>query len=67
MPLRQRLGRQRRQPYHGGIINGSAGQQQGFLYTVHLRMADSKLFVNDQWGSLLPSMLVSAEVKTGST
>jgi len=41
-------------------------ERQGLVYTLRLKMDDTQLYVENQWVDLLPGMLVSAEVKTGS-
>ncbi len=41
-------------------------ETQGLVYTMRLKMQASELYVENRWVDLLPGMLVSAEVKTGS-
>ncbi len=41
-------------------------ETQGLVYTMRLKMQASELYVENKWVDLLPGMLVSAEVKTGS-
>lgn len=41
-------------------------KKQGLSFVAHIRLAEGRMLINDQWITLTPGMAVSAEIKTGA-